>query len=392
LGVDPHASTAEDGDVFNGTVEQFNAFFNLSGDAPPIAPDIVEFPYQGVRVTRGRRYGSDVQVVEVDKAAIQTAIVTRPNGCKFIDAVAGDIVSNGGDFSFDTCIPIGLVNSEGRNYTPQEGFEPALGFNADHSAEISHVKTSWPNALGLKRYLVVNGEISSNTSTAWNNEEPRTIYGVKADGSLVVLSVRGRDAYNTGHDLFEAAKVMKEFGCVVAGDGDGGGSVQARVKGNVFLGTDERRNVADFVSITLTIGETPMAGRYKCTVMWSGASIRPEPNSFNTGVGVYAQAAVFYASELLPDSKDPANPNKQWAKVESDPVFAGLYAGKYVAVKYPDNAGTPKDRCVVVDTGATPPPPSPTGETFDTFITLNEKDASGNIIAVYEGTAKLVKK
>lgn len=336
--------------------------------APPPVQDVISFPYPGVKVTRGRRFNSDVLVMEIAKDAIGSAIVTIPNGCKFVEQIVGDIVTNGGDFDMTTCKPIGLLHAAGLEYAPQADFEPALGFNFDHSPEITHRKTDWPDAVGLKRYIVENGAVSPNTSDAWNNREPRNIQGVKANGDLVLYQCKGRQMDQAGHTLFESAAVMIDFGAVTAADGDGGDSVQSRIKGELFTGTATRRMVADFISLSIKqSGGSPMEDKYKCVVTWdNGASVRPAPSTANTGIGVYQDGEVFFASELLADPDDPSNPQKQWAKVSSDPRNGTLYDDKYVAVKYPASSGA-FERVTVEEIGA-PPPPPPSGATVDYVI------------------------
>lgn len=325
--------------------------------------DTVTTPLPGVKVTRGRRFDSDIQVTEITRAAVQSAIIDYvPGTCRPIADVAGDVVSNGGAFDSVNCLPIGLLVSKGVTVSHQADAEPALGFRSDNVAEISHILKGWPNAVGLKRYIVVNGSISPNTSDAWNARDPRTIYGVKANGDLVILSVKGREDGQAGHDLFQAARTMIEFHAMTAGDGDGGKSTQARVAGEVFTGVPVPDVVGDFVSIVIKSGGVPMA-KYKCTVTWdAGAAIRPSPSTSNSGVGVYPDNAVFYASELVPDADNPADVNKQWAKIENDPVHGVEFAGKFVAVKYPASSGA-VDRCTVEDVGGGGIPP--VGKTID---------------------------
>ncbi len=57
--------------------------------------------------------------------------------------------------------------------------------------------------------------------------ESRTFVGVKADGTLVVVVVDGRQApYSTGFNNYEMANYMLSLGCVVAANCDGGGSTE----------------------------------------------------------------------------------------------------------------------------------------------------------------------
>jgi hypothetical protein len=367
------------------TRAELQASYPLPNPSP--VSDKVETPMPGVKVTYGRRFDSDARVIEIDKTAIKSAVVTPHGTCRRIEDIAGDVVTNGGDFDMTSCRAVGLLVASGAKLSPQADAEPALGFNADGSPEISNTKTSWPNAVGLKRFLVIDGALNPNPSDAWATREPRNIMGVKANGDLLLLSVKGRQAGQLGHDLYQAAKTMLEFGAVVAGDGDGGSSVQSRVAGAIFEGTLDRREVADFVSIFMKSGGVTVA-KYKVTVTWKdGASIRPGPSTGNAAVGIYAKGAVFLASELVPDKDDPTNANKSWAVVESDAVNGTKFVGKYVAVKYPASSGS-GDRAVedpVTTSPPTPPPPS-----SDAPITVHiELNDNGTI---YAGDVTLTKK
>lgn len=259
LGVDKYASTAEDGDIFNGDEVKFHIMFPQNTSTPsPNPPMVVATPYPGVQVTDFRRFDTDIQVIQIDRSVISSAIVTAPGVEHRAEEIPGDIVSNGGDFNPTTFHAIGLLHSEGLPFNSQADSEPALGFNDDHTAEISHTKTSWPNAVGLKRYLVVNGVVTSSTSDAWKNKEARKIYSIKADGSLVIIAAKGEQSDQAGLDLFQCAAIAIEFGAWVAGDGDGGKSVQNIVAGKLFEATPARTGVADFVAIEISTGGTSM--------------------------------------------------------------------------------------------------------------------------------------
>lgn len=92
--------------------------------------------------------------------------------------------------------------------------------------------------VGLYYSIIENGAIST-TGTSVN---PRTALGVKADGSLVLLAVDGRQDNSAGLNLPDLARYMLSIGCVDAYNLDGGGSttLYARMAGRDAVAS--RRN------------------------------------------------------------------------------------------------------------------------------------------------------
>ncbi|MGI6205754.1 MAG: phosphodiester glycosidase family protein [Anaerovoracaceae bacterium] len=82
-------------------------------------------------------------------------------------------------------------------------------------------------ATGAGDLIVDNGQVtdSSTWDQALININPRSAFGIKADGTLVFYTVDGRqDGYSTGLTMQELAEEMVKQGCVQAVNLDGGGS------------------------------------------------------------------------------------------------------------------------------------------------------------------------
>ncbi len=80
--------------------------------------------------------------------------------------------------------------------------------------------------------LVLNNEREKLDSVPFNRlRHPRSAIGIKPDGSVLLLTVDGRQKNSAGMNLFELAKVMKWLGCTTAINLDGGGSTTLWVKG-----------------------------------------------------------------------------------------------------------------------------------------------------------------
>ncbi len=103
--------------------------------------------------------------------------------------------------------------------------------------------------------ILIDGEVREVTD---NQAAPRTAIGVKADGSVILYTIDGRQqGYSYGAQIKTVAERLIELGCVNAINLDGGGSTAI---GATFPGTDEfqvvnspsdgsLRNVANFLFI-----------------------------------------------------------------------------------------------------------------------------------------------
>lgn len=77
---------------------------------------------------------------------------------------------------------------------------------------------------------VVNG-FTADTST---ERQPRTVAGIKEDGSLLLAVFDGRTSASAGVTLREVAMLLRELGAVDAMNLDGGGSSTMVVRDRLF--------------------------------------------------------------------------------------------------------------------------------------------------------------
>ena len=77
-------------------------------------------------------------------------------------------------------------------------------------------------------YIVKDGKNMSptpNHSPDNNSSAPRSVVGIKPDGTVVIMVNDGRQSpYSTGMSMYELAEVMLDLGCTYAVNCDGGGS------------------------------------------------------------------------------------------------------------------------------------------------------------------------
>jgi len=80
--------------------------------------------------------------------------------------------------------------------------------------------------------LMINNEKEKLDSVPFNKlRHPRTAIGIKPDGTVLMLTVDGRQQNAAGMSLFELTKIMKWLGCSSAINLDGGGSTTLWVSG-----------------------------------------------------------------------------------------------------------------------------------------------------------------
>ncbi|MCJ7435180.1 MAG: phosphodiester glycosidase family protein [Anaerolineales bacterium] len=224
----PGSAKPIDVNVFPGTYEELKTWVNeklVLPDPDPI--DEHTKPYVGVELHKVYRFNSHCYVAVIDPNG-KRFLVTK-FGQKNVSTVAREmgaqIVINGGDYS--SYHATGLHASQGRIYQVVIPYEPWVNLTADNKPQINayNSREKKYNALAGKRFIVLNGKISPSTSAAWREVHPRTLVGVTQDGKFIECVVDGRQGpKNIGVDLFDAARIMIEFGAWKAIDLDGGGS------------------------------------------------------------------------------------------------------------------------------------------------------------------------
>ncbi len=138
-------------------------------------------------------------------------------------------------------------------------------------------------ALGFYYSILENGVNVTNGAKT----DPRTGFGIKDDGSVILYEVDGRQTYAKGLSLVNMARHMKELGCSYAFNMDGGGSsvLYARLPGQENSATlksspsgGSQRSVAN--AILFVYKETaPAAAEHlhiypAHTLMMPGASVK----------------------------------------------------------------------------------------------------------------------
>jgi len=147
-------------------------------------------------------------------------------------------IKNGGSVDFlkvnDTIIN---QNREGKNRALHQ--KAAVTIN-NYTLDIKKWDGSaeWENNLTDKNImlsgplLILNTENEKLDSVPFNKlRHPRSAIGIRPNGSVILLTVDGRQQNSAGMSLFELAKIMKWLGCTSAINLDGGGSTTLWVHG-----------------------------------------------------------------------------------------------------------------------------------------------------------------
>ena len=164
--------------------------------------------------------------MEEPTAQAQNAETRR--GVNVVGAVNGDF------FNMSNGAPTGALIMNSTEI--KTGTSPCFWVDSNNQAHISASGTAMKTeaeelgvtireAIGGNAILVQDGQRTSAGGSYGDAPNPRTVVGIKADGTVVIYMVNGRQApYSVGMSYGELADIMLHQGCVDAMNLDGGGS------------------------------------------------------------------------------------------------------------------------------------------------------------------------
>lgn len=239
------------GEEANNNVKLFTSVqeqdYEDEGDEDIIRKDISDSKYDGIaliikdptRVKVG--YSSRIGEVgeTVSDMAAKYGAVAAVNGGGYLD-VSSD--GNGG-------IPLGILISDGEVINPKDESEYYIS-NKEHKPVVFSINSNGElfvgqasvsdllemdsqQAISFEPTLVVDGEpyISQTTLHGLN---PRTAIGQRADGSIILLVIDGRQGLKLGATLQDVQSIMLQLGAVNAMCLDGGGSTAMYYNGEII--------------------------------------------------------------------------------------------------------------------------------------------------------------
>lgn len=276
----------------------------------------------GDTILYSRRYGTSTATPSggIEVVLTGAALTLRPTG-----TWTATVVSVGGTAG-NTAIPSGalVVSADGINEAALKRL--VKGQVVTLSTQITAGWETVREAIGGREWLREDDAVSIRPVSGFTTSaHPRTAVGLRADGSLVLAEVDGRQpGYSIGVRAQDLAELLGEQGAVDAIMLDGGGSstALARLPGNVEAGlvnvpSDGReRRVANALFVVSSIPTGPLAGVVvrpsRTTVVvgartalvakgydaaWNGIAIDPAAVSWSldgTG-GTLTSAGVFAA-------------------------------------------------------------------------------------------------
>ena len=146
---------------------------------------------------------------------------------------------NGGAFNDDGTrdpsngrLPIGLVLSKGEViWTSGGSYDGFVGFTQDHTLVVATtMNKARAQELNIRDgccfgpVLIMNGMVNEEAYNANSGYNPRTCIGQRADGTVILLCIDGRQANSLGGTYADATDIMVEYGAINACNLDGGSS------------------------------------------------------------------------------------------------------------------------------------------------------------------------
>ena len=197
----------------------------VSGDTYNAYVMIVRDPSRVYLATSSSQFSMSVPGTRITEQIEKEGAIAAVNAGAFYD--------NGTSSPSVGSVPEGLVISDSKvvwnsGAAPEEGF---VGFNQDNVLVVADKMTAQEAMdLGIRDgccfgpVLVKNGAINNevyNTNSGYN---PRTAIGQRADGSVILLCIDGRQAGSLGGTYADIINIMVEYEAVNACNLDGGSS------------------------------------------------------------------------------------------------------------------------------------------------------------------------
>ena len=124
-------------------------------------------------------------------------------------------------------------------YTDDQETHKVIGFNADNVLILGEftneqiVEQRIRDAVAFGPFLILNGERAATFGAA-GGKDPRAAIGQTADGTVLLLTVDGRQIGMEGANMKQVLDILWDFGAVNAANLDGGSSTTMALGGKVI--------------------------------------------------------------------------------------------------------------------------------------------------------------
>ena len=196
----------------------------IYGDTYTAYVMLVRNPQDVYLATSTAKYSEEIPGTRIHTQIRREGAIAAINGGAFNDdGTMGDYIGS---------LPMGLTVSRGKivwnDGTSYYGF---VGFNEDNVLVVAKTMTA-AKAKELKirdgccfgPVLLMNGVVNDTEFSANSGYNPRTAIGQRADGTVILLCVDGRQAGSLGATYADLINIMVEYGAVNACNLDGGAS------------------------------------------------------------------------------------------------------------------------------------------------------------------------
>ncbi|MBB6637396.1 phosphodiester glycosidase family protein [Cohnella thailandensis] len=174
--------------------------------------------------------------------------------------------------------PIGLVISQGKVFYRDIGMDQntqIVGIDKEGKMIAGRYTINELLDLGISEAvsfsprIIVNGKgLIKNHSQGWGIA-PRSVMGQKEDGSILFLTIDGRQpGYSIGADLYDAQEIMLEHGAVIAANLDGGSSTVLVSEGGEIVNKPSSAHGERYLPTAWLVFEDPSA--VTVNNIWSG--------------------------------------------------------------------------------------------------------------------------
>ena len=183
-----------------------------------------------VYVATPEAFGTPSGGLRVEEMVERDGAIAGVNGGGFLDEGG---VGNGGE-------PLGLVISGGKlKYGDLGTSYGVIGFDTENKFVVGNMTAQEAldrgirDAVAFGPTLIVNGEPAEVVGSG-GGLNPRTAIGQRADGSVLILVVDGRQAHSLGASYKDLIDVMMQYGAVNAANLDGGSSSLMVYEGEII--------------------------------------------------------------------------------------------------------------------------------------------------------------
>ena len=275
--------------------------------------------------------GWAMQRVKDQAEAMQKKYGT-PGTEEYIENFNVVLATNGAGFNMSNGKPSGLVVMDGKEWTPvdSKGFFAILDDGSaviGTTAEYDLYKDRIREGIAGFGDLIRDGEVIASND---GGRASRTAIGIKADGSVVMMVLDGRqEPVSCGGTMREIAQIMLDAGCVDAINLDGGGSTTfvSKPEGEKDLKVINRPSdgYARSVSTSLAVVSTALVSKE-----FSYASISSEYSYLTVGTSIEFTATGVSVSghpAEIPENAEWVVSDEKIGSVTSEGVFTAKALG-----------------------------------------------------------------